>query len=258
MYYNCAGIDRLLCIDVEKVSQALADLENVDIVFALANSDKYGGAGYVSPSLATLSARNPASTELALHEIGHSFGGLSDEYEASGVDVVCDNYENSSALEASEMLAQKSKWFRWLDLPNIGTFKGSCYSQNFFRPTNKSKMRALNNPYEEVNTEQLIKQIYEKVKPVDSWQKNENSDGNLELKIQILQPVETPLVVKWFVDGQLLETLSNTIQINTRDLNLNSGTHNIKAEITDSSPRVRDEEFRKTKMSQSLQWSFMN
>ncbi|MGZ3691117.1 MAG: M64 family metallopeptidase, partial [Pseudobdellovibrio sp.] len=208
MYYNCSGIDRLLCIDTDKVMNALTGYENFDIVLALANSDKYGGAGYLTPSIATLAARNATSTELALHEMGHSFADLSDEYEASGITTDCDHFQNSSSLDTSEMSAQKSKWYRWLDLPNVGAFRGSCYSQNFFRPTDLSKMRALNHPYDEINTEQIIKRIYEKVKPIDSWLKTDSTDGHFNLQLQILKQSETPLRVQWSVDGHPVEILN--------------------------------------------------
>ena len=55
MGFWCAGIDRLLCINVTKAYSFANNAPDVDLVLALANSTKYGGAGYSSSDLATAS-----------------------------------------------------------------------------------------------------------------------------------------------------------------------------------------------------------
>lgn len=82
MSYNCNGISRLLCIDTAKAWNAASVAPGADQILALANSTRYGGAGY--SNLATSAAENNSSTEIILHEFGHSFGGLADEYDDGG------------------------------------------------------------------------------------------------------------------------------------------------------------------------------
>ncbi|MES2854780.1 MAG: M64 family metallopeptidase, partial [Bdellovibrionota bacterium] len=47
MNYGCAGLPRLLCINLEKAIKEAKNAKMHDIVFAMANSDEYGGAGYL-------------------------------------------------------------------------------------------------------------------------------------------------------------------------------------------------------------------
>lgn len=78
--YNCAGIERLICVDVSKVYTVLYNsvgADQRDMVLVLVNDTEYGGSGG-SIGVASL---NPSVIELVLHEIGHSFGLLADEYE---------------------------------------------------------------------------------------------------------------------------------------------------------------------------------
>ena len=83
-FFNCGGIDRLLCIgDTARLDQVLqADAPEYnpafDIVLVTVNDLKYGGAG--SAQYATTSAE-PDAPSIAVHEIGHSFADLADEYE---------------------------------------------------------------------------------------------------------------------------------------------------------------------------------
>ncbi len=71
---------RLVYGSESKVRAAIADLTAsgaADIVIVLVNSANYGGAG---GAVAWATSRNAKSFEIALHEIGHSFARLQDEY----------------------------------------------------------------------------------------------------------------------------------------------------------------------------------
>jgi len=165
MAFDCAGIDRLLCINYSKAQDAAGSAPQVDTIIALANSTRYGGAGY--PGLATAAGANGSAVELVLHEFGHSFAHLADEYDYGG-DATYTGPEpgqpNVSIYTAAEQLAQQTKWYRWLDLPNVDAFEGALYSRyGVYRPTSNSKMRSLGRPFEEVNAEQFIFAFYEYV-----------------------------------------------------------------------------------------------
>ncbi|EFL19097.1 secreted protein [Streptomyces sp. C] len=86
-YFWCESIERLLCVDQPKVDAYVAKAPAADLVIVLANSAKYGGAGYNEPSatlgyegISTASAGHPKSGQVAIHETGHSLGKLADEY----------------------------------------------------------------------------------------------------------------------------------------------------------------------------------
>ena len=71
------------------------------------------------------------------------------------------------------------KWNQWIDaatpVPTFSTvngvpglYEGAAYCDTgLYRPTFDSKMRSLNRPFEAINTEQLLKRIYNLVDPID-------------------------------------------------------------------------------------------
>jgi hypothetical protein len=89
-YSGCAGIDRLICCDPSMVvSAAVSSGDLYDEIIVVHNTDVYGGGGYRESGTAykTNSYNTFAVTyagswhkEVALHEFGHSFGNLCDEY----------------------------------------------------------------------------------------------------------------------------------------------------------------------------------
>lgn len=128
-----------------------------DQIFILVNTDKYGGGGIYNYYSIT-SADNPLSAKVFVHEFGHGFVGLADEY---GDDPTYINYYPSD-IEPWEpnitTLADfKSKWKKYvaptipIPTPNdfiyqdkIGVFEGAGYaSQKVYRSTFDSIMRSL-------------------------------------------------------------------------------------------------------------------
>ena len=61
MSYWCGGTERLLCVNVGKAYAAAASAPDIDQVIAIANSTKYGGAGYPSNNLGTAAGGNSAA-----------------------------------------------------------------------------------------------------------------------------------------------------------------------------------------------------
>lgn len=134
-----------------------------DISIVLVNSTIYGGAG---GTLAVASLHN-SSDEVLLHEIGHSFAKLADEY----VDAVsAPNYPPAESANATQKTARAE--LAWVDfildstpvptpVPNpatntdvnhVGLWEGAHYrATGFYRPVYDSKMRSLGRPFGPVN-----------------------------------------------------------------------------------------------------------
>ncbi len=82
-YFQCGGIARLLCINTSKVLAVTAKITpQFDQVIVVVNSSTYGGAG---GQVATFSLAKSAEG-IAIHELGHSFAGLADEYDYGATD----------------------------------------------------------------------------------------------------------------------------------------------------------------------------
>lgn len=143
------GSERYLMVeDFHKVRDA-ASLAPYDQIFIIVNSDKYGGGGIFN-FYATGTRGNRAADFLLLHEFGHSFGGLADEYYTSDV-AVSDFYDLS--VEPAEpnittLVDFESKWEDMLspgtEVPTpenpensskIGVYEGGGYlAKGIYRP----------------------------------------------------------------------------------------------------------------------------
>lgn len=146
MYFWCGNIERLLCVNETKARQYAASAPDADQVIALANSTKYGGAG---GGVATAAGGNASASQIAIHELGHSIGGLADEYDYG----TCDRREprepNATTYTASQLSSLRLKWYRYLgqstpDGGTIGTYQGARYcTSGMYRPSSNSIMRTL-------------------------------------------------------------------------------------------------------------------
>ena len=147
-----------------------------DVIFVIVNSSKYGGGGmYNLYSMGT--ADHEFSEEVFIHELGHGFAGLGDEYFSSDV-----AYEEFYKLDIepwepnlTTMVDFDSKWKDMLDpdtpvptpdepqyLNTTGVFEGGGYvSKGVYRPSIDCTMRntATADEFCEVCRRSIIKMI---------------------------------------------------------------------------------------------------
>ncbi len=165
--YFCNSIQRLVCADAFKVIDAVfAEFPDYHQIVLLVNDSRYGGSG---GQLAIASADYP---EIALHELGHSFAGLADEYVDPLVPKLNPNqytegrYPNVSISDNPEDVP----WSHWLEMgihPDVGIFEGAFYqAEDFFRPTFDSRMRSYGKPFGPVNSEAWALNVYQKAQAV--------------------------------------------------------------------------------------------
>jgi hypothetical protein len=164
-YFWCDGIERLLCVDETKAKQYAAAAPAVDQVLVLANSTKYGGAG---GGVATSSGGNESSSQIVAHELGHSIGGLADEYDYGDCDPREPAEPNVTALTEDQMRDQQAKWAKYLGQPSpdgstVGAYPGARYCQTgMYRPSEDSLMRTLGKPFNPPSTDAMIAGFYRK------------------------------------------------------------------------------------------------
>lgn len=126
-----------------KVHDCLSGLPYEHIVI-LANTDVYGGGGiYNSYTLTT--AHHSMFRPVVVHEFGHSFGALADEYST-------DSYDDPRYFQDVEPWERNvttladfgSKWQDMMDasVPGVGKFEGAGYqSKGVWRPAEDCRMR---------------------------------------------------------------------------------------------------------------------
>ncbi|MFM7053091.1 MAG: M64 family metallopeptidase, partial [Planctomycetota bacterium] len=177
MGFWCSGIERLLCVSTSKAVAAANCAPAWNQILAVANSTKYGGAGYPTADVCTFSSDNASSLEVALHEVGHSFGDLADEYDyADGTTYTGPEVGevNVSIQTQAQMQAAGNKWAAWIgvSLPTVGVhgaFEGARYYQfGIRRPTGNSLMRSLGLPFNGPGLEQMIVKLHQQTSMLDA------------------------------------------------------------------------------------------
>ena len=199
---------RLLYINSTKADTALSaglgGAFTADVKLVTVNTTQYGGGG---GTYAVYAGGNSAAPEVALHELGHSFAGLADEYGGS----FTTPYTGS---EPSEPNATKdptgAKWARWNGYvqPGIGTIGaydgGRYYDNGIYRPSLNSKMRQLGQPFDAVSREEFILDIYRIVDPLDAWLSNAEPLSNpIKLWVDSISP--EIIQNQWLVNGLLVD-----------------------------------------------------
>lgn len=145
---------------VKSIHNALAGIPYEHIII-LANTDVYGGGGiYNSYTLTT--AHHPMFKPVVVHEFGHSFGGLADEYFYED-DVMTDTYPLNIEPWEQNITTRVDFSSKWKDmLPSntpiptpipqkeeypIGVYEGGGYSaKGIYRPAFNCRMKTNEHP----------------------------------------------------------------------------------------------------------------
>lgn len=140
---------------VKAIHDALAGIPYEHIII-LANTEEYGGGGiYNSYTLTT--AHHPIFRPVVVHEFGHSFGGLADEYFYDN-DVMTDTYPLDIEPWEQNISTQVDFAAKWKDMLSentpvptpaevsenypTGVYEGGGYSaKGIFRPAENCRMR---------------------------------------------------------------------------------------------------------------------
>lgn len=140
---------------VKAIHDALAGIPYEHIII-LANTEEYGGGGiYNSYTLTT--AHHPMFWPVVVHEFGHSFGGLADEYFYDN-DVMTDTYPLDIEPWEQNISTQVDFAAKWKDMLSentpvptpaevsenypTGVYEGGGYSaKGIFRPAENCRMR---------------------------------------------------------------------------------------------------------------------
>ncbi len=77
--YNIFDLDRYMLVEDNHLIHRMAAQVPHDVIVVLVNIDRYGGGG-MPLDYCTVSADDPFSPIVFIHEFGHTFGYLADEY----------------------------------------------------------------------------------------------------------------------------------------------------------------------------------
>ncbi|WP_344149098.1 M64 family metallopeptidase [Kribbella yunnanensis] len=224
-------------------------------ILAIGNSDTYGGAG---GTYATASGGNALSALITPHELGHSLGGLQDEYDYYARGDRGAPYEgpepssiHHSLLTEQQMRDQQQKWFRWLGEPSesggtIGRYEGGMYSgSGVWRPSRHSMMKTLGYYFDQISRERMTQRISSRANLFQTSTPTGQVAADQVVWLQTLHPSSHELDVTWTLDGRTLPT-GNRRAIDLATLDLAPGLHTLTAKIVDPTEFVRDPAVRPT------------
>ena len=179
---------------------------SAEIKLVTVNHTTYGG-GAGAGGYAVYAGGSAYGSEAALHEMGHTFVSLADEYVTR--DAAYTGPEPPEANITAGANPGHAKWAAWIGYTDpghpgmgaIGLYEGArYYKYGLYRPSVSSKMRTLGQPFDAVSREQIILRIYERVDPLDRWLPNDSVVTDpAQLWVEV---VDSDVIgVQWSVDG---------------------------------------------------------
>jgi hypothetical protein len=220
--------DRLLYVNNSKADAALnaavaGSGKAINMRLVSVNDAIYGGGG---GKYAVFAGPNSSAREIALHELAHSFSGLSDEYGGmagtypGGEPAAVNLTKNSSG----------AKWSRWIGYNDptggvVGAYEGGgFYDRGVYRPTSNSKMRTLGSAFNAIAREKIVLDIYNIVRPLDSFTANALTLVDPEF-LKVTRIDDAVIDTQWFVDGILRPDLTGLSDLDVPSLGLSRGSH---------------------------------
>lgn len=238
--YNYGGTDR--CLYIQNASQALADAALAPAsegrVLVMVNDTRYGGCA----STFAVSYTGGSMSEVQIHELGHSLGGLADEYDYPN-----QTYTGGEPGQANITAAPNGqKWSAWWGTDAISAFQGAgYYLYGLYRPKANCLMRSLGQALCRVCQEGIVKVVNGTVDVITT---TSPAATNVTVSApnpqtfsfsHIVPPGNSP-VVAWKLDGVTVPG-ANGLSWTLQTASIALGTHSVECSVLDQSPLVRND-----------------
>jgi hypothetical protein len=117
--FNALDTDRYLLTEENRILRDMASAVPYDALCVMVNSTRYGGGGLYN-DYTIFTAHNLLSQTVFLHEFGHGFAGLGDEYYASDVSYVDFYPRGVEPVEPNLTALLDPSALKWKDLVSPG------------------------------------------------------------------------------------------------------------------------------------------
>jgi hypothetical protein len=212
-----------------------------DMNIMLVNTIYYGGSGGSTPVASLHSSTN----ELVLHEGGHTFAALADEYWAG------DGYAAEKVNMTKEKNPELVKWKNWLGVDGVGIYQHgtSGVAASWYKPHENCRMQALGKNFCPVCKEAITLNILRKFgTPVKSFSP-EQPDINLDtqsmlFKVNLYKPNPNTLRIRWLLNGNKIALNSDSLILNPNQLV--PGNNSLSVQVLDTTSLIRSESHPKT------------
>ena len=234
--FDCgtASYHRLLCATKNSAitSVLAANTPFYDQALIIVNSTYYGGAG----GQFAVSSMASAASEIAIHEVGHSFANLADEYWAGSV-YATDTKPNMTSNGNSSTV----KWKIWNGVATVGVYPHSGDPKWFKPTTNNCKMEVLGLLFCPVCYEAHIEKVHGLVTPYDSYTPANSTTlqittTDIPFSVKGVLPIPNTLKIQWLLNGTPVKGNSPTYTVQAASIN---GTNQLQARLIDTTLLVR-------------------
>lgn len=240
IHFDSYNIHRLPCPDNStKIYNLLSALmPNYEMVGILCNTSEYGGAG---GSFLTCTTHSSAA-EIFIHEFGHTFASLADEYYAG------DGYLGEYVNQTTNNNSSTIKWKHWWGLSSVGAFPigGSTKGNSYYKPVDGTcEMQYLNKEFCPVCREAIIESLHNRVKVIAEYEPTSRSltmdDEELTFTItRYYKGTSNKINFVWSVDGVVLEDETSDHMVLTCDKLQDTSTHTVKVKAHEVNTYVKD------------------
>lgn len=249
--FDSFGLHRLVTITqtIRFTNVMATNFPQYDMAVMLVNSPFYGGSGGI-PSIATV---NGASSNIAVHEVGHTFVSLADEYWAGA------QFAVERPNKTQDNNAATVRWRNWLNTPTIGIFPHVPPGQTWFKPTTGTcKMEVLAQEFCNVCRETFVNRFLDIVRPVDSSLPASTSvsvAAPTVFRVNLVRPNPNTLRITWLLNGQPIARQQEEITLSPASLTAGAGqSFTLAAQVVDTTASVRLETHLPAH-TQTIQWT---
>lgn len=255
------GLFRILVVDQGEVYSVVAsthrDRDFDEFIIVVNERVDRGGSG--PPRMSVVSA-DPTMAETAVHEFGHSFVQLADEYEPDDPSAVPCKDPYCAPNRSSEGSPSAVKWRGWIKPGgNIGVFP---LTTDLYRPAETCKMRTSGAPFCEVCKEAFVLRMYNggwgspdgiklvtAVAPPPSNVVAVQTGTATRFSVSVVQP-DPELTIEWYLDGVKIPGARGSTYSYVA---AHQGAHTLKVLVSDTTPLVLTEN-RVPGMAESFEW----
>ncbi len=241
--FDYGGIHRLLyCTNTTNINSILNSYAPFyDKALIVVNTPFYGGSGGTFPTCSV----EGNSAEIMIHELGHSFAGLGDEYGGTS----CGGTEKPNCTQ--ETNPALIKWKNWIpnglviptpagtNCTSIGLYQGANYcNTTWYRPKCNCKMNQLNNAFCEVCSQEFVYcisngiNLIESTTPANSTLTLSNGQSQT-FNASVVAPIPNSLYITWKMDNNIADV--NTTSFTLNGTNISTGMHTLILTVSDTS-----------------------
>jgi hypothetical protein len=219
-------------------------------VVVLGNSTVYGGSGgFFATSSMHISAK-----DIVVHEIGHSFAGLADEYWSGATGEAPNRTATGNPATV--------KWSSWVGITGTGVYPYGTVSpqNNWYRPHQNCMMQYLGAPFCKVCSQTIVEKIHALTNPIDDYYPSNTSaftftSGSQVFKAALVKPNPNTLKRTWDLNASVVSNNTDSVLINSSSLL--PGSNTLKLTVIDTTALSKDINH-PTLHSYSVIWNITN